>query len=272
MAANYPGSTYSPRTKENKAGEVYDASKKTLIFAEDIVKLDEEVVAIETELGLNPKGTSASVMEKIKGIRSLSDVTNVLLAIGDAASGLTNYIRIKLSGQLQLYGTARVVRHLLMDPKRFKMPAANFPGESFEGLFYTLDFDRNAEESAYIQDHIPYRWDPATDIEIHIRWLHDNVDAGAVVWGIEYKAIKDGEAVAGAGTTITKTTAGNHPAGEMIDTAFTVKILAANLETHDEIAIRLFRKAADGADTLDEDARALEVLFNFTENKLGKPI
>lgn len=272
MAANYPGSVYSPRTKENKAGEVYNASKKTIVFSEDVVKLDEEVVAIETELGANPKGASASVARKIKGIRSLLDVTNVLLVIGDAASALTNYVRIKLSGQLQLYGTARVVRHLLMDPKRFKMPAANFPGESFEGLFYTLDFDKNTEQSANTQENIPYRWDSNTDIEMHVRWLHDNADAGAVVWGLEYKAIKAGEAVAGAGTIITQASAGNHTAGEMVDTTFASKILAANLETHDEIAIRFFRKAADGADTLAEDARALQILFHFTENKLGKPI
>ena len=61
MAANYPGSTYSPRTKENKAGVVYDASKKTIAYAEDLIKLDDEVVAIETELGTNAKGIYATV-------------------------------------------------------------------------------------------------------------------------------------------------------------------------------------------------------------------
>jgi len=48
--ADYPGATYSPRTKENKAGVVYDADKTTVGFVEDITKLDAEVVAIETDL------------------------------------------------------------------------------------------------------------------------------------------------------------------------------------------------------------------------------
>ena len=61
MAAAYPGGTYSPRTKENQAGVVYDASKKTTGYAEDIVKLDEEVVAIETELGTDASGIYATV-------------------------------------------------------------------------------------------------------------------------------------------------------------------------------------------------------------------
>lgn len=59
--ADYPNSVYSPRTKANKAGVAYDAAKTTIGYAEDVTKLDDEVVAIETELGANPKGVYASV-------------------------------------------------------------------------------------------------------------------------------------------------------------------------------------------------------------------
>lgn len=48
--AIFPGGIYSPRTKENRAGAVYDANKKTITYVEDVVKLDDEVVAIETHL------------------------------------------------------------------------------------------------------------------------------------------------------------------------------------------------------------------------------
>ncbi len=65
---DYPGSVYSPRTKANKAGVVYDASKTTIGFAEDITKLDDEVVAIETELGTNPKGIYASVKANLMAL------------------------------------------------------------------------------------------------------------------------------------------------------------------------------------------------------------
>jgi len=53
--SDYPGSVYSPRTKENRSGVSYDSTKKSVIFAEDISKDDAEIVAIETELGANPK-------------------------------------------------------------------------------------------------------------------------------------------------------------------------------------------------------------------------
>jgi len=51
--ANYPNSIYSPRTKANKDGVVYDPTKQTVGYAEDVNYLDDEVVAVETLLGTN---------------------------------------------------------------------------------------------------------------------------------------------------------------------------------------------------------------------------
>ena len=70
MAA-YPSGIYSPRTKENKAGVIYNASKPTVGYAEDITKLDDEVVAIENELGTNPKGVYATVKAWLTALTSL---------------------------------------------------------------------------------------------------------------------------------------------------------------------------------------------------------
>lgn len=64
--ADYPGSIYSPRTKANRSGVVYDATKETVIFAEDVVKDDNEIVAIETELGTLPKGSYADVKKRLE--------------------------------------------------------------------------------------------------------------------------------------------------------------------------------------------------------------
>jgi len=66
--ASYPSSIYSPRTKANRSGIVYDETKETVIFAEDLAKLDAEVVAIETELGTNPKGSNADVKTRLDDI------------------------------------------------------------------------------------------------------------------------------------------------------------------------------------------------------------
>lgn len=48
--ADFPTSVYNPRTIENRNGVTYDSTKKKVLYAEDIQKLNDEVVAIETYL------------------------------------------------------------------------------------------------------------------------------------------------------------------------------------------------------------------------------
>ena len=105
--SDYPSAIYSPRTKENRAGVVYDAGKTTIGYAEDIVYLDGEVVAIETELGATPKNTSASVAERLKGIRSLSDSNSDVIVIkgGDIGIGTSTP-----STKLHILSTSNTIR------------------------------------------------------------------------------------------------------------------------------------------------------------------
>lgn len=84
----YPSSIYDPRTKENKPGVVYNEDKKTVGYAEDVVWLDKEVVAIEEELGIKPKGSSASVLERIKGIKSLAGADADVIIIDEDNVGI----------------------------------------------------------------------------------------------------------------------------------------------------------------------------------------
>jgi len=48
--ASYPNTIYSPRTRENRSGVVYDDTKKTIWFKEDADAIEAEIVALETEL------------------------------------------------------------------------------------------------------------------------------------------------------------------------------------------------------------------------------
>lgn len=69
----FPSGVYDPRTKENKSGVVYEAEKTTVGFVEDVTKLDDEVVAIETELGTTPSGAYATVKAWLTALASLLD-------------------------------------------------------------------------------------------------------------------------------------------------------------------------------------------------------
>lgn len=169
---------------------------------------------------------------------------------------------------------AKINRHVDLNAPSFEKPAANYPGSTFEGIFATRDFDKTTQQSMYFTINIPHRWKSASDIVAHIFWVHDTNAADAakfVRWGLEYKAIKAGEAVTGAGTSITKDQASlNATEGKLINTIFTTKILGSNLETHDQLAIRVYRDAAN--DDLNMDARIIMVHLEFQMDKLGEVI
>ncbi len=87
---SYPGAIYSPRTKENKPGVVYDAGQTTKLFAEDVVKDDDEIVAIETELGVNPKGIYDSVADFLQDLlTSVGTIVTTFLGLSDTPSSYT---------------------------------------------------------------------------------------------------------------------------------------------------------------------------------------
>lgn len=81
--ADYPAGIYEPRAKTNKNGIVYDPLKTNVLFAEDITNDDDEIVAIENELGLNPRGGSTDVAARLSLIEStLSDKLDSADAMG----------------------------------------------------------------------------------------------------------------------------------------------------------------------------------------------
>lgn len=61
MTAKYPNAIYTPRTMVNRTGVTYEAERTKDIYAEDFNKDRDEIVAIENELGVNPKGSYATV-------------------------------------------------------------------------------------------------------------------------------------------------------------------------------------------------------------------
>jgi len=102
--AEYPSSVYSPRTKENKSGVVYDAAKKTILFAEDVTKLDDEIVAIETKLGITD-----AVINKCGGIKPDSDSETAIQLQNAAGTTILNIDttnkKVKINGILEIEGS-----------------------------------------------------------------------------------------------------------------------------------------------------------------------
>jgi hypothetical protein len=99
--ASYPNSIYSPREKQNRSGVEYDETKKTVIFAEDIVNDDNEIVAIETELGTNPKGDFSDVKTRLAA-GLIRDLTFIIDGGGSAiTTGQKGHLEIPFKCEIQ---------------------------------------------------------------------------------------------------------------------------------------------------------------------------
>jgi len=81
--SDFPNSIYSPRTMQNRNGVEYDEDDVKTIFAEDFNLDRDEIVAIETTLGLNPEGEFDDVADRLDDIES--DILAIPLNDGASA-------------------------------------------------------------------------------------------------------------------------------------------------------------------------------------------
>ncbi len=198
--------------------------------------------------------------------------------LGDSA---TNYAAFASDGKLTLVGAARVEKHLRVGAASWTK-GSPAPSEGFEGVFVTLDFDNSTDDEAFYTLVVPSWWDSSIDVIVHVEWFYDGggspgtvEDAGTVCWALEYLSIKDGENITAAGTTIAKTSAGNHFSDRLVRTYFSSKILASNLEAGDTMGLRLYRDVDGGGDSGDSMAaiaRLVHVHFHFVQNKFGQSL
>ena len=151
--ASYPNSIYSPREKENKSGIVYDADKKTSIFAEDIVKDDDEIVAVETELGTNPKGAYDSVKDYLADLLSKVNEALARPAVWDDYIYLSTLIESLDGWKLYTSGTGSSNLNeyrLNLATGATQDSISNARDETRAGILWTWARDKKVRINAYL--------------------------------------------------------------------------------------------------------------------------
>jgi len=112
--ADYPTSVYAPRTKANRSGVVYTVAKSTVAYAEDITKLDAEVVAIETDL-LQKNGITTITSHATPTIDTDECGFVTITALAEAITSMTTNLSgtptnfQKLIFRIKDNGTARAI-------------------------------------------------------------------------------------------------------------------------------------------------------------------
>lgn len=120
----------------------------------------------------------------------------------------------------------------------------------------SLDFDATTEEYAQFSIPMPKGWDEGT-LTAQFIWSHAATATNfGVVWGIQAVAMGDDDAIAAAyGTAQTVTDTGG-TTNDIYMTAKTSAITVAGTpQAEDIVHFRVYRKSADGSDTMTIDAR-----------------
>lgn len=120
----------------------------------------------------------------------------------------------------------------------------------------TLNFHQSTQQHAQFAIPLPKRWNKGT-ITARFRWSHAATTTNfGVVWGIQAVAVGDNEAINQAYGTAVEVTDTGGTTNRLYVTSETSAMTVANTPADgDTVFFRVYRKAADGADTLAIVAR-----------------
>jgi len=134
---------------------------------------------------------------------------------------------------------------------------------------FTLDFDPSTEQYALFQVAMPKGWDEGT-ISAVIYWSHPaTVTNFATVWGVQGVAMSDDDAMGAAfGTAQEVTDTGGTTNDIYVSSATSAITIGGSPAVGDIVFFRVYRKAANGSDTLAVNARLHGVKLLYTINTL----
>lgn len=132
-------------------------------------------------------------------------------------------------------------------------------------MLKTKDFDASTEEYVQFQIEMPKNWNEGTMTAKFI-WRHAATATNFnVIWGIQGVALSDGDNMDAAfGTPVTVTDAGGNTSYSYISAETAAFTIAGTPQENDQVAIQIYRKAADPADTMTIDAGLLGCMLFYT--------
>lgn len=164
--ADYPATIYAPRAKENWPNVVYTSTKKTIIFKEDFDSLENEIKAIENELGLYVKGNFGDLVERLESLED--NQTKYLSHVEKTGSFTTNSTSWVDITNLSITITTEEKRVLLMvSSDIFNDTAGGRSGFSFDIDGTTVNsagWGLIAQDAISAQDVVPFCMTYITDV------------------------------------------------------------------------------------------------------------
>lgn len=182
-----------------------------------------------------------------------------------------NYTQISATGEITLYGTARVRRKVQMRSASVSGGGATPPDELIiNGVATIQGFDRNTEEETFGVVVLPDDYVDGSDIYVYTTWSPADATAGNVVWGIEYNyATPESGDTLNAATTIMKVTDVAPGTADEVITASVLTVNGTGIVEGDLVNIRFFRDATNTTDTYNADAQVSFVDVTYLSDAMG---
>jgi len=190
--------------------------------------------------------------------------------IGDA----TNYCEIKTDGEINLHGTARVYKKVII-PVQELSDGGTAPDAAILGN--TLGYSYDLNDDSVFTTELPRDWAAGTDIAIMVDWYINEAYAtgsGEVRWQAAWSCIPhDNTEAVDAPTHSATDNSGdiNIPATAKYLTETTVETIpAASVSAADEIGITLKRVALGGGSDPTADPVVVNVYLKYISDRLGE--
>lgn len=127
----------------------------------------------------------------------------------------------------------------------------------------SFNFDQTTQEYAQFSIAMPTSWDEGT-FDAEIIWS-DGVGSGDVVWGLQALSLSNADALDAAfGTAVEVTDTTNGSGDQNVAPATGAITPSGTPAAGDVVIFQIYRKAADGADTLAGDAQLLGVRLKYS--------
>jgi len=188
------------------------------------------------------------------------------LIIGDYPD---NYLDVSTDGEVNLYGTAKVIKGRWFPFNELKAPGTKPATFKEWGISGAWEFSDATDDTIVFNLQVPSDMDRTVAPSFIIGWsTNTTVTTETAVWQLEYLYTAAGEdTTAAAQETLTVNSNAIAQANGLIE----VEITGMDLPSSTDACIhcRLKRLGADGADDLTDTAELHGICIKYTSNKLG---
>ncbi len=169
---------------------------------------------------------------------------------------------------IRLEGEATVWDDLRFPAQSVRLKSLKEPEwRTFLGNTDTLQFKKDAENTAVFQVQFPHAWKQGSALRPHIHWAPMDTDTGSVIWYLEY-TMANINGTFGETTTISVTDAADGTAYKHQLCEFS-PIVMTGMTFSSMMICSLYRDGGEGADDYDEWASLLEMDFHIEFNSMG---